>query len=220
MIRLRYSLALVLLVCITLGIFGLSHKASFTDIAHDEEFMQSLYVAEITEEIAAVECKMLAQELPNCAYILRVKAISTVDYRYEDGRQQVEVVEVFSGDNLDVGDIIYLTSPRWGLDLYDDLKSVERGFVNILNGDYEYLVFCTFLIKSADNQIPTYQLFHESYISPVFCYTELDNVIVEPGDNGTYIPYEQVKDNEFFAASSGALEKWKALKAEMIGRYE
>ena len=220
MIRLRYSLALVLLVCITLGVFGLSHKASFTDIAHDEDFMQSLYVAEITEEIAAVECEMLARELPNCAYILRVKAIGTVDYRYEDGRQQVEVVEVFSGDNLDVGDIIYLTSPRWGLDLYDDLKSVERGFVNILKGDYEYLVFCTSLIKSADNQIPTYQLFHESYISPVFCYTELDNVIVEPGDNGTYIPYEKVKDNEFFAASSGALEKWKALKAEMIGRYE
>lgn len=219
MIRLRYSLALVLLVCMTLGVFGFSYKSSFTDVAHDEDFMQSLYVAEITEEIAAVECEILAKELPNCGYILRVKAVSTVDYRYGDGRQQVEVINVFSGENLNVGDIIYLTSPRWGLDLYDDLKSVERGFVNILKNEYEYLVFCSSLIKCAGNQIPTYQLFHESYISPVFCYTELDNVIVEPGDNGTYIPYEQVANNEFFAASSGALEKWKALKAEMISRY-
>lgn len=220
MIRLRYSLALVLLACMTLSVFGFSYKSSFTDVAHDEDFMQSLYVAEITEEIAAVECEMLAQELPNCACILRVKAVSTVDYRYGDGRQQVEVIDVFSGENLNVGDIIYLTSPRWGLDLYDDLKSVERGFVNILKGDYEYLVFCTSLVKSADNQIPTYQLFHESYIVPVFCYTELDNVIVEPGDYGTYIPYAQVKDNEFFAASNGALEKWKALKEAIISKYE
>ena len=220
MIRLRYSFALVLLICIALSIFGLTQKSTFTDIAHDENYMQSLYVAEITEEIAELECEMLARELPNCAYILKVKAVGTVDYLYEDGRQQVEVVEVFSGDNIAVGDIVYLTSPRWGLDLYDDLKSVERGFVNILKDDYEYLVFCTSLIKSADNHLPTYQLFNESYISPVFCYAELNNIIVEPGDYGTYVPYAQVKDNEFFAASNGALEKWKALKEAMISKYE
>lgn len=220
MIRLRYSAVLVLIISISLGIFGIAHKDSFTDIAHDENFMQSLYVAELTEEIAEFECGVLVEALPNCAFILKVKAVGAVDYRYEDGRQQVQVIDVFSGESVKSGDIIYVTSPRWGLDLYDELKSVERGFVNVLREGYEYLVFCSSLLDSADSQTPTYQLFYESYIAPVFCYTEFENVIVEPGDYGTYIPYMQVKDNEFFAASEGALKKWMELKDYMISRYE
>ncbi len=219
MIRLRYSMILFLLVCVSLCAFGIMHKSSFTDIAHEENFMSQLYVAEITEEFAENECELLASELPNCAFILKVEALEGVDYRYDDGRQKVRVSKVFAGSNITEGDIIYLTTPRWGLDLYDDLKSVERGFVNVLKGNYEYLVFCTSLIESADARIPTYQLYAESYISPVFCYTNFDNVIVEPGEYGTYVPYEQVKNNEFFAASEGALEKWMRLKEAFISRY-
>lgn len=219
MIRMRYSGVVIVLFCLILVSFGLMNKSSFTDIAKDEDFMDSLYVAEIMENFAVHECEHLLSELPNCQYILRVKAVSGVDYRYGVGRQKVEVLEVFEGKGIQTGAVIYITSPSWHLILYEEPKSVERGFVNVLNEDYEYLVFCSSLLDAASGNIPTYQLYSETYIAPVFCYADLNNVVVEPENLGTYVPYREVKDNEFFTCSQGALEVLLNLKNEMIARY-
>lgn len=218
MIRLRYSCIATLLICVALGIFGAIHRPSYTNESRDPDFMDSLYVAEIPENLAAKWCAQMAVELPKCRYIFRVRPLEGIDYQYGHGRQKVEIAEVYSGEGINIGDEIYILSENWGLVLDDKIKSVEMGFVNVPQKEYEYLVFCTAMIDSVELNTPTFQIYGKYSITPVFCCAEMDNAIIEPHDNdmGTYVLYSEVKENEFFAATEYALEVWLALKEEML----
>lgn len=217
--RTKYYIITIILFCCVLGGFGLINKGSYTNIMDDEEYMNSLYVAEITEEFASSECKKLKEDLPECMYILRVKALEPVDYSYGTGRQKVRILKIYQGNSIQLENEIYITSPRWCLILDDEVQSIERGFVNVLCEDQEYLIFCTSKIDSLDKNVPTYQLYSETYLAPVFCYTELDNIVVEPGDMGTYVPYKEVKNNEFFACTEEGLQVLQSLKKELLIMY-
>lgn len=217
--RTKYFVIAIVLFCCILGGFGVIKKDSYTNIIDDEEYLNSLYVAEITEDFASSECKKLREELPECMYVLRVKAVEPVDYCYGTGRQRVRILKIYQGSNIQLEDEIFITSPRWSLILDDEVKSIERGFVNVLREDQEYLIFCTSKVDSLDKDVPTYQLYSETYVAPVFCYSELDNVIVEPGDMGTYVPYKEVRNNEFFACTEVGLQVLQSLKQELLIMY-
>lgn len=110
-------------------------------------------------------------------------------------------------------------SNHWSLSLDGNPNSIERGFVNIMRVGNEYLVFVSQQVDVLNESIPVYQLYDDSYITPVFCYENQSNIIVSPGGDTTYVPYTKVRNNEFFAETETALDAWEKLKSEMLLAY-
>jgi hypothetical protein len=80
-------------------------------------------------------------------------------------------------------------------------------------------VFCDEQISSG-RDTPVYRLYDETRTTPVFCYETIENVIIPTREGeSTYVPYEQVRDNEFFANDKETLDAWDGLKGMMIRRY-
>lgn len=208
--------------CCALAIFGLSKRGTYTNITAEPDYLDSLYVGEIPKEFAAHQCSQMRQTLPESAYILRVKAVEPVDFCYGTGRQKVKILQVFKGSGIEPEEEIYITSVHWRILLYDDIPSAERGYVNFLLDDHEYLIFCETKVNSLDKQ-PTFEMLEEPALVPIFCYDDLENVILDTDEYGvrgtTYVPYSLVKGNEFFADSDEALQAILSLKKEMLAMY-
>ena len=116
---------------------------------------------------------------------------------------------------------IYITTDRWSLNTNNEGKEaeLERGFINILRADREYLVFCSEKINALNETVPIYRLCEDSIISPVFCYESVSNQAFPTQGISTYVPYSNVKENEFFGCTSEAIEEWENLKRQLTAMY-
>lgn len=47
----------------------------------------------------------------------------------------------------------------------------------------------------------------------------MENKVIKPSGETTYVPYTSVKNNEFFACTEAALAAWRDLKTEMLELY-
>lgn len=207
-------------VILSAAIFGRIKRNSYTDLRKEENYMEQLMVAELPEEIAITACSDMLKDLPNSPIILRVIASEDMEHIFGAGRQKVSIQEIYAGNNLGVGQEIYLyyNSGRLILREGED-KSVELNFVNVMREGREYLVFISHKVDALNEPIPIYQL-NRDVISPIFSYEEpKSRVIIPVGEGSTYVPYIQVKDNEFFATSEKAFDAWDSLKSEMLLAY-
>lgn len=166
------------------------------------------------QKTAAVD---LEQELPDVPYILRVSPAGEFENLFATSRQKVQVEEVYAGNGLQKGDEIYLTSSQWRIVIELQPSALECSFVNIMKEGKEYLVFVTEKVKTNSETLPVYRLYSNSMITPFFCYEDMENVIIPIGEGPTYVPYSQVKDNEFFSADEEGLEAWNSLETENAG---
>jgi len=208
---------------LALALFGLSRRGSYTNITKQPDYLDGLMVGEIPENFAKEDCKNRKDSLSQANLILRVRAEEPLETMFGVCRQKVHVEQVFQGDGLKTDDEIYLISSRWLLNIspvYAE-KSVERGFVNVLRVGYEYLVFCGEQVDTLTGETNIYRLSGdgESLVVPVFCYDDIDNTIVATSGESTYVPYSEVKNNEFFACTEGALKAIEELKREMLNEY-
>lgn len=207
------------LMILAAAVFGVVKRGSYTDITKEENYLEKLHVAELSEQFAIKGCDKLQQELPDCPVILRVEAIGGIEHLFGADRQMVRILEIFKGDGLEKQQEIYLYSDHWRLVLFDDTKSIERGFVNIMNEGSEYLIFSTGKIDDLEDAVPIYKIYDENYITPVFCYEDRTNVIVPTGEESTYVSYAEVKNNEFFSVSEKGIRAWEQLKEQMLITY-
>lgn len=210
-------LALLLSLC-----FGIYKSQTYTDASSDVSYLEWIYVAEKSESHAISECEKLSEILPNAPVIARVTVLQEVEHLFHASRQLVQIRNIYQGDALKEGDQIYLTYQGWSLSLYGEPYSLERGFVNLLNQGEDYLVFLGSQADGLGEKTPIYELYGdyaETSIAPVFSCEEHENKIVETGAEHTYVPYNQVSENEFFAESQAALEAMEALKEKMINQY-
>lgn len=208
-------------ICVILAaaIFGIVKKESYTNITGEENYLEQLYVAEIPEKLATNACSQMLTELPKVPFVLRVQSVGETEHLFGVSRQKVVVREVYEGNELEGGQEIYIWSRHWRLSLNGDYPSIERGFVNVMNDGSEYLIFATQEIDVPDEKIPIFELYDDSMITPMFCYEEKKNVIVETSGETTYVLYRQVKGNEFFGETEEALNAWKQLKTKMLALY-
>lgn len=212
---------IIVMVCanILLGAFGLISRMSYTDITRQEDYLNKLDVAEITGSFAENGCNDLKKNLPACSYIFRAEVVSGLEPEYHICKQKVRIKKVYAGmGSLENGEEIYILSQHWSF-YFDQYEScIERGFVNVLKEGKDYLVFCDEHVD-VQKDAPVYRLFEDSYIAPVFCYDTIDNVIAPVSGNSTYVPYESVKDNEFFPADAEANNAWFDLKDYLFKMY-
>lgn len=217
--KMRILTGVTLLILTGASVFGRVKRQSYTDICSEENYLDQLYIAELESPLVADSCSTLEQELPDVPIILRVSTAGEYENLFNTGRQKVEIEEVYSGNSLKKGDEIYLTSGTWRIVVDLQPPAIERGFVNILKEGKEYLVFVTEKVRTDSESLPVCRLYSNSIIDPVFCYEDMENVIVPLGEGPTYVPYAQVKDNEFFAGDEEGLAAWTELKQKMLSAY-
>ena len=217
--KMRILTAVTMVVLIGAAAFGLVKRQTYTDLCSEENYLDRLYVAEAISPLTENSCSDLEQVLPGVPYILRVSPTGEFENLFATSRQKVQIEEVYAGNGLQKGDEIYLTSSQWRIVVELQPSALECSFVNIMKEGKEYLVFLTEKVRTDSEVLPVYRLYSNSMITPVFCYEDMENVIIPVGEGPTYVPYSQVKDNEFFSADEEGLEAWNSLKQKMLAAY-
>lgn len=221
--RMRILLLATVLAVLGAGIFGTVKRQTYTDMAKEEGYLNRIWVAEMSAQLAKTWSEHIAEELPDrSAFILRVETVGELEHKFGADRQRVCVREIYAGSGVECGQELYLYSDGWCLSLNPPPQSLERLFVNVLRVGKEYLVFADQLLEDPDGDISTLMCNSDGTIfTPVFCYEPIENTVVRPvsPDGSTYVSYELVKDNEFFVASEGAKEILEGLKAKYIAMY-
>lgn len=217
----RQKLLLCFTVCVFLAAmaFGIVKKQTYTDLVNQENYLAQIYVAELPESVAENACTAMSQDLPDSAIIVRVEAAGEIEHSFGSDRQKAVIQEVYAGSELEQGEEIYIISRHWQLVLYGNPDSIERGFVNIMEVGTEYLVFAEAVSEDMETGALTVKLRDDFLIAPVFCYEERKSVIMPTSGDSTAVPYKDVMDNEFFAATEETLQMMEALKSRMISLY-
>lgn len=215
---------LMLLVVVGFGIFGAMHRSTYTDLTAQPDYIQNFMVAELHETAVSDACQFQARELPNSPIIARVTPTSELEPQCYTSRQQFLVQEVFAGEGLQAGQVIWIGDSAGPVLPGGNPDSVECGYVNIPQKGWEYLVFLSGPVEVVDGfpTLPTYTLAnHPRYlINPIFCYQDFGTMEVVPCDDyGTYVPYSQVSGNEFFSTTQEGLEMMLELKHSLLEQY-
>lgn len=212
-----------IMVCAVLaaGIFGVVKKQTYTDITSMENYLDTLQVALLPEQMVEDACKTIEESVPEAPIILKGRAIGEIEHLFYAGRQKIKITQVYKGEGLQADDEIYLNSIHWQVCLWDTPQTVERGFVNVMQEGKEYLVFLSGEIEDIYTDVPVYQIDDtELLMTPMFCYDDMEKTIVETSGETTYVPYSEVKNNEFFGISEYSHEVWGQLKQKMLAKYK
>lgn len=217
--KIRIFTGIIVTAIIGCGVFGILKRKSYTDITSDPNYLDQIYVAELSAEFAVESCERMAEILPGAPNILRVSFTDNLEHLFGISRQKAKVEEVYAGNKIKAGDELYLTADCWSMIVREDFASIQRGFVNIPQQEEQYLVFLGEEIETLDDSLFVYGLYQESLITPMFCYADISNIVIPTAGDTTYVPYSQVRNNEFFAESEQGLDAWYNLKNKMISSY-
>ena len=217
----RRKFLFVYTVCIFLAvmIFGIVKKQTYTDLVKQDNYLAQVQVAELAESIAEDQCAIMQQKLPAADVILRVEVTGEIEHLFQVDRQKAVILEVYAGNELEKSEEIYIFSQHWQLALDGNPDSIERGFVNMMEVGTEYLVFGEEVCEDLETGMLSVKLYDDFYIAPIFSYDEHRNVIMPVWGNTTYVSYQDVMNNEFFAATEEALRMVEQLKKQMLSLY-
>lgn len=206
-------IAFVIAVC-----FGISKRNTYTDILSDPDYLNQVYVAEFPMALSDEAIDSFADTLAAEPYILEITPLDDLEYLYKCGRQYVEVSKVLKGDNIREGDRIYISSNRWQVVLDFSFPLLERGFVSFLEKDSTYLVFFCERIDS-EKEPPVFLIPEEYIVTPVFAYEDREDIILPTNESSTYVPYPELKDNEYFVNSPEVEDCLRKLKKTVLERF-
>jgi len=164
----------------------------------------------------------MEKELPDSPMIFCVKEAEDIELFHGRIQQKASVSRVLKGEGLSEGDTILLSSNSWTYTVDETYTSLEREFVNILRNDTEYLIFGNRLEDNIWNTSdPVYLVEDEYLIAPVFALKDIPNTISENflSPDTSYVPYSEVKDNEFFCRSQKGLDALVSLKKTLFEKY-
>ena len=200
--------------------FGIAKRQTYTDLTKQEDYLDRLMVAELPESIAVSTCEDMMKGLPDAPVILRVEVTGEIEQLFMASRQKAIVREIYAGDGIEKDEEVYLFSDCWGMSLDGGFNSIERRFVNILDVGTEYLVFAGEVAEIPETDLKSVKLYDEDFlISSIFCYEERQNTILPTSGDTTYVPYKDVRENEFFVTTEKALQSVEELKSEMLRLY-
>ncbi|GMQ57177.1 hypothetical protein AN1V17_15720 [Vallitalea sediminicola] len=205
-------------VFIAAVIIGILNKQTYTNITNMDNAMDNFSVAVLNNELVLNTIDRMEEDLPNANIILKVKAEGEVENMFKLYKQRVIVEEVYNGDDIKKGDMIFIMAGHWRY--YFDDMSANMGFTNLLEKDDEYLIFIKEKVNSLDINDDNIYCLVDTIINPVFNYEDKENVIVETSKDNYYVSYSEVSKNEFFVNSQDSLNKLEALKHRLIKDYD
>lgn len=197
-------------------IIGIIYRQSYTNITAQPNPLENFSVALWDVNIGPPNfMDILRDELPESQFIIRAKSLGQIEYRFKIKKQLVEVLEVYKGDELKAGDVIWVTS--LGSRFFFQDMTANMGFVNVMEPNQEYLIFLEEKLESMNKNEVVYGV-PGFIISPIFSYNDYDHKIISVSD-GVSVPYKEVKDNEFFVSSEEALQALMNLKHDLLQLY-
>lgn len=206
-------LVVPIIIAIVVGVF---FRQTYTNVTAEDNVFENFNVALWDLDMSPNLIEAMREDLSNSNLIVRVKANGQVGYTFKNFKHYVEVLEVYQGSELEVGDNIEVNSLNW-LFFFDDM-SANLGFVNVMQQDQEYLVFLDGRLDTHDPEEKLYTL-TDSLVAPVFNYQDKDHTIISVPDDNRYVPYEEVSENEFFVRSEEALSALMEFKHELLQKY-
>lgn len=217
----RRYLLLILTICAFLAAmaFGIVKRQTYRDTLKQEDYLDQLLVGELWEDYLEVQCANMQQSLPDAPIILWVETLGKIEHLFNVDRQRVLIRKIYAGAGLETGEEVYLFSRHWQLSLDGYYDSLERGYVNILEVGTEYLVFAEEVLEDMEGDLRAVKLYDDFSITPVFCYEERQNVIMPITGDTSFVPYKEVRNNEFFVTSEKALKMLEELKRSMLSLY-
>lgn len=209
-------------IILAAGAFGAVKRQTYTDIASEENYMNQLQVALLPENLSDTACKKIEEKIQRIPIVLKGEAVEEVKHLFGADRQKIRITKVYKGDDLQVGKEIYIASEQWRVILEGELKSAERSFVNVMKVGKEYLVFLSGKTEDIYTDVPVYKLCEITFVAPVFCCNDegIEKKIAAVGEESTYVPYSEVKNNEFFGETEKAHEMWAQLKEKIFAVYK
>lgn len=212
--------ALMALLVIGFVVFGWINRQSYTDITSQPNYLEQFQVAELSETQCLSVCPRMAESLLDSPVILQVTPVGELEPHFNMSLLPLRVEAVYAGEDLvSTGDEIWLKLKGLIIE-QEGGRYAEFTFVNLPKEEREYLIFLSDqVISDKGRRIFSYPETYMVSIAPVFCYEDISNVVVPVGESNTYVPYSQVADNEFFAASQTGLDAMLELKAAMLARY-
>lgn len=214
----HFCVIVTVLLVFGFGIFGRGKLATYTDVTADPNFINEFSVAEIPTSFAIQDCEVLKKTLPESPIILKVTPVDTPEFFFKGWQQKVRIEHIFSGEGLVSGSEIYITYDRWKV--YITRKEMDLSFVNFMKDGADYLVFLSESIGYTKDGTEVFQLPKDRVIASIFSYAVHDNVIYPVSGESTYVPYQEVSNNEFFAVDAEGLDAFLELKNFLIEKYK
>ena len=213
---------------VTAAVYGGYIRTTLTDYTEEGNW-EEYQVAPMPEAAGLDKVRVMREYLPQSPYILRVEVLGDLELTNGIGQQKVKVAQVYAGDGLETGQEFYLYDYAWNVGFFERYKSLERGYVNVLEVGREYLVFLNGKIDTLVSPVPVYRCMEGvrlsddnwiDFMSPIFCYDQMENVpVVYTGDWETGVTYTQGRDNEFFGETEKLIEAWEQMKEEFLQMY-
>lgn len=217
---------LAFLALIGAGVFWAIHQRSApTADAQDGptalelEDLTPLSVPLLPDEACSTAAQEMVEQLPDSPIIARVEATSSS--MSHDGAmvQRFYVVDVYAGEGLQNGDLIWLTSSQWNLPESPTSGHLQTGYVNLPQNNWEYLVF---LQGPADEfqpiyEQPVYQLRDDLTLAPILCCTDW-NAEVEEGQGDTIL-YKEARWHEFCTQTQQGMDTLMEAKHQVIAQF-
>lgn len=221
--RLRHIPSLLYLLAIVgFGIFGAINRQSYPDITAQPNYLDQLSVAVLPDEACIIASQEIRKEVPSAPIVARVTPTSDLIPLFYLNQQKFRVQQVFSGEELSVGDEILITDPSWCVLVDDVYHHLEVGYVAPAQQGKDYLVFLSQQLEVVDGwaDTPVFQL-GSGMISPIFCYDDLNtHVTTVPGGLlGSSVPFSEIRQCEFMTATQEGMDILMEAKHALLAQY-
>ena len=220
-----YAVPAILICCACL-IIGLYSKASYADFNEESNPMERFTVGLLTEEMCERQIDLMRSTLDDSKYIVAARIADDFRFLPSCTTQSIEIVKVFKGDSLSVGetiDIVFSQEIFWNEESATaDTAYINMGFANKLAVGETYLLFLDSEIETFNGSRMFIKL-DKYLLMPVFSYDH-ENIGWAQSENEDPEVYEcrymAVSELDYFLSSEKSADELKALRKEIIEKYQ
>ena len=220
-----YAVPAILICCACL-IIGLYSKASYADFNEESNPMERFTVGLLPEEMCESQIDLMRSTLDDSKYIVAARIADDFRFLPSCTTQSIEIVKVFKGDSLSVGetiDIVFSQEIFWNEESATaDTAYINMGFANKLAVGETYLLFLDSEIETFNGSRMFIKL-DKYLLMPVFSYDheKIGWAQSENEDPEVYeCRYMAVSELDYFLSSEKSADELKALRKEIIEKYQ
>lgn len=178
-----------------------------------------LSVPLLSDEACSAAAQEMVEQLPDSPIIARVSAWSSA-MSYDGAMvQRFYVTDVYAGEGLQPGDLIWLTSSHWSLPESPTSDTLQTGYVNLPQNNWEYLVFLQGPAEEFQSiyDQPVYQLRDDLTLTSILCCTDWNDE-VEEGQGNTML-YNEARWHEFCTQTQQGMDTLMKAKHQVMEQF-
>lgn len=178
-----------------------------------------LSVPLLSDEACSAAAQEMVEQLPDSPIIARVSAWSSA-MSYDGAMvQRFYVTDVYAGEGLQPGDLIWLTSSHWSLPESPTSDTLQTGYVNLPQNNWEYLVFLQGPAEEFQSiyDQPVYQLRDDLTLASILCCIDWNDE-VEEGQGDTML-YNEARWHEFCTQTQQGMDTLMKAKHQVIAQF-